>query len=117
MKNNIRYGIFILIIIGCKPEKESANFSGEFNGYWAETSWQYKFYSNNEFVFKCEGHYGFMESKGIYERRQDSLFLLPIDSHSKKHGVENSIYLIAGDSCIIDTELKHEYCKAKIGSG
>ena len=57
MKNNIKYGIIILLFFGCKSEQENSKFSGEFNGYWAETFWQYKFYSNNEFDFKSEGHY------------------------------------------------------------
>lgn len=113
MKNNIWYGIIILFLIGCKSEEERGKFSGEFNGYWAETFWQYKFYSNNKFDFKSEGHYGFVESKGIYERRQDSLFLISIDSTLEKNRVVNSLYLIDGDSCIIDVDLKYDYCKTR----
>lgn len=113
MKRTIPYGIIILLLIGCKSEKENDKFSGKFNGYWAETSWQYKFYSNNNFDFKCEGHYSFMESKGTYTRKEDSLFLMPIDSSLIKHGVVNSLYLIDGDSCIIDVKLKYDYCKTR----
>ncbi|MDF1697751.1 MAG: hypothetical protein P1U56_18030 [Saprospiraceae bacterium] len=113
MKQNILYGVFIIILIGCESESKNDKFSGEFNGFWAETVWHYKFYSNNKFEFKCEGHFGFIKSKGIYERRQDSLFLMPNDTTLAKYGVVNALYLIDGDSCIIDAELKYDYCKTR----
>ncbi len=112
IKNKI-YGIIILLLIGCKSEENSNKFSGKFNGYWAETNWQYKFYSNNEFEFKSEGHYGMVRSKGKYVRKQDSLFLTWIDTNLVRDGVVNSLYLIDGDSCIIDYELKYDYCKIR----
>jgi len=70
MVKNILPVIIVLLLIGCKSEKESGKFSGEFNGFWAETWWQYKFYSNNKFDFKSQGHYGFVESKGTYEMNE-----------------------------------------------
>jgi len=107
------WGSLFFLLIGCQAEKGNDTFSGEFKGYWAETSWQYKFYNNNKFDFKSEGHYGFIESNGIYEKKEDSLFLTQIDSSLNKHGVVNSLYLIDGDSCIIDVKLKYDYCKTR----
>lgn len=107
------YVILILLLAGCETEETNNKFSGEYNGYWAETIWQYKFYANNEFEFKCEGHYGFVESRGTYEKKQDSLFLIPLDSSLIKQGVVNSLYIIDGDSCIIDYKLKYDYCKTR----
>jgi len=107
------FGILLLFLISCKSEENPNTFSGEFNGYWAETSWHFKFYSNYKFKFKSIGHYGKVESKGEYVRKQDSLFLISVDTNLIRDGVVNSLYLIDGDSCIIDYKLKYDYCKTR----
>ena len=117
MKNLLFYTILIFLLIGCKSENNTASFSGEFTGYWFDTWWKYTFYENNVFIFESGGHYGYIEgAQGTYERRQDSLFLEPKDSSLVIHGVVNKLCLIDGDSCIIDYELKYDYCKTRVGS-
>ena len=39
-------------LICCKIEPESESFVGEFNGYWAETIWNYKFFPDHKFLTK-----------------------------------------------------------------
>jgi len=111
--NNIICFTVILLLTGCQFEKSTDNFSGKFNGHWAETSWQFEFFPNNKFEFESEGHYGFVKSSGTYEKMQDSLFLMLSDSNLVRDKVVNSLYLIDGDSCIIDYNLKYDYCKTR----
>lgn len=103
----------ILILVSCKTKSKEEFFVGEYNGYWAMTKWNYKFYPNNEFNFMSEGHFGFTESNGKYIRKGDSLFLTPDSLKLVEYGVVNPLYLIDGDSCIIDVLLKYDYCKTR----
>ena len=113
---NLIFLILFSILTSCKTESKKEFLIGEFNGSWAMTSWNYKFFPNNKFEFKCLGHFGNVESNGKYIRKGDSLFLTPDSLKLVKYGVVNPLYLIDGDSCIIDALLKYDYCKTRLWS-
>lgn len=113
MRINLFWGIFLLIILGCESEQKPNSLEGKFTGAWASTRWTYKFYSNHNFDFKSEGHFGFVEAQGKYRRVGDSLFLTINEKSLIQSGVVNPIFLIDGDSCIIDDYLRFDYCKTR----
>lgn len=91
-------------------QDDSTVILGKYEGYWFDTSWEYQFFRDHTFKFVCVGHYNNTESLGTYERRGDSLFLTPNLKSLVNSGVVNELYLIDGDSCIIDFRLKYDYC-------
>ena len=114
--SKFKYLIFLILLsflISCKTQSNKQIFIGEFNGYWAMTHWSYIFFPNNKFKFKSEGHFGHAESEGKYLRKGDSLLLTPDSLELVKYGVVNPLYLIDGDSCIIDALMKYDYCKTR----
>jgi hypothetical protein len=113
MRNQLVLCCLILILISCNSEKKINSFKGTYKGYWAETFWKFTFYEDGDFVFKSEGYYGKIMTRGIYEKRGDSLFLYALDSLITKDGVINELYLVDGDSCIVDNKMRYDYCKTR----
>lgn len=111
IKNRFQFSIILLFVLGCAPKKADT-FTGLFEGYWGETEWYYRFYRNNTFKFKCNGHYDNLESKGRYRRNKDSLFLFSTDTVLRKEGIINSLYLITNDSCVLDVDMDYQYCQS-----
>jgi hypothetical protein len=106
--------VICLIAIGCKPGIDENIIAGKtFYGDWGDTSWEYEFFKGDTFKFECRGHYSVKKAKGTYFVKEDSLFLMINDSTLKRDGVVNKEYLIDGDSCIIDCQLRYDYCTTR----
>ncbi|MDA9773440.1 hypothetical protein N9B82_00670 [Saprospiraceae bacterium] len=102
--------ILVILVLMRSCKYDNTVITGKYEGYWYETNWEYRFFRDHTFKFKCEGHYDYTKSMGTYERRGDSLFLTPNLKSLITHGVVNKLYLIDGDSCIIDYRLRYDYC-------
>ena len=103
-----------LTFLSAKSEKK---ITGYYAGYWAQTSWEYKFYDNNTFWFESSGHFGNTLSSGQYSINQDTLELnsIPTDTIKKEifYNFKRDKYLIEGDSCIVDLQTGYDYCKTQ----
>lgn len=104
-------GLIFLLGGGFVSKTATSSFEGEFSGIWANTKWTYKFYLNQNFEYKTEGHYGSVEAQGKYLRKEDSLFLIFDSKDTNEPSKLNLLFLIDGDSCIIDHYLRYDYCK------
>lgn len=108
MKNEVVFFILwvaFLFFISCKPQKQSSkiDFIGkEFHGFWAETSWKYKFAKDGSFTFKCEGHYDFNTYKGIYTVLDSIILLIPDSDWQVFDGVLETKLRIMSNECIRD---------------
>ncbi len=98
------------------------NLSGVYNGFWATTHWQYQFWEDGNFLFKSLGHFGNTYSYGIYTISNDTLTISTFDDWEVDIAlVDTTIhdflrfnhnqFIIDGDSCIIDMNIRYDYCK------
>jgi hypothetical protein len=85
---------------------------GAFEGSWAETVWSFEFSKDNTYKRTSDGHFGNTEVFGKYKINRDTILLT---SYENTDGTISEKYLIDGDSCIIDINLKFDYCKTKPG--
>lgn len=97
--------------------KADRKLTGYYAGYWARTSWEYKFYDNNTFWFKSSGHFGNTLSSGHYSINQDTLMLTSVLTDTIKKEVfykfSEDKFLIEGDSCIVNLQTGYDYCKTQ----
>ncbi len=102
-----------------KGQKEQKKIEGIYQGYWADTYWEWSFWDNNKFHFSTRGHFGFTDTDGSYFIKNDTIYVTSYPK-SKQYTNEsmpiNETLLIDGDSCIIDPSVKYDYCKQKQGS-
>jgi len=88
----------------------SQSIKGNYYGYWIDTNWKFEFSNNYKYKWTSSGHYGDTMFKGNYKIHADTIILT--SGYENKDGV-NKYYLIDGDTCIIDIDLKYDYCKTK----
>ena len=86
------------------------NVIGNYSGFWASTSWNYKFEKDGNFEYVTAGHFGFTNTKGKYEIKTDTLILNATEFGKGKIEIKNEKFLIV-DNCIIDIDLRYDYCK------
>lgn len=102
----------IFFLYSCFSSNNNDSFSGTYLGYWAETQWMFKFYNDNTFKRISEGHFGDTKVTGNYKINSDTIEIFP--RHEKSYGSINRFYIIDGDSCIIDIDLRYDYCKLEV---
>lgn len=56
---------------------QSPKLSGTFHGFWYETSFDFTFYANGEFIMETGGHFGQTTTHGEYTLLDTTVFLLP----------------------------------------
>ena len=105
-----------LFFINCQTNKKSSKeIAGEYQGYWARTTWLWTF-TGNKFKLVSKGELGNKETVGNYFTRNDSLFLQfsQDDIRPSAHRTMNRDTLeISGDRCLISTDDGYDYCKQK----
>ena len=104
--------IFVLFFLSfCKSQ-----ISGYYVGYWSETRWEYKLYSNNTFWFRSMGHFVHTRSSGTYELLKDTIILNSISSDSIPkeilYGFQKHKFILDKEDCIIDYIDGYDYCKS-----
>lgn len=87
------------------------SITGTYSSWWASTWWEFRFLMNNTYIRTSSGHYGNTVVNGEYKVSNDTIIL--VSGFKNTHGTVNEKYLIDGDSCIIDIDLKYDYCKTK----
>ena len=107
--------VLVLFLSACNPTNKSKIMEGDYHGAWYDTMYKFNFHKNGSFKFTSEGHFGYVDWDGTYTRRNDSLFLTLNDTSKNTWGVVNHLYLIDNDTCIIDYELRYDYCKNNKG--
>jgi len=92
------------------------SIQGSFKGSWASTYWDYNFKKDGTFTFKSTGHFGYTITKGKYEIKGDTIVLNAKGERNKVPpalDIRNEKLIIDGDSCVIDYNLRYDYCNAK----
>ena len=79
---------------------------------WGDTWWEFEFTKDNKYKRTSSGHYGNTVVKGRYTIKGDTIILS--SGYKNTHGTVNKYYLIDGDSCIIDMNLKYDYCTTNL---
>ncbi|MCU0391549.1 MAG: hypothetical protein MUE81_10555 [Thermoflexibacter sp.] len=99
------HAILLLLFFSCKPQKEIRErdfINKEFNGFWGETSWTYKFSKDGTFTMKAEGHYDFSTYMGVYTVLDSLLLLVPEPDWQVFDGVLKTKLKITSSDCIRD---------------
>jgi len=76
----------------------------KFSGWWAMTCWTQEFHEDNTYEFYSSGHAGNLSQKGNYKISGDTIIL---NKDSTWEYV--SLYLLNGDSLLIDLETFYDY--------
>jgi len=102
-------GITLLLSWSCKKE---SSLGKKYTGYWAETRFEYNFYSKSqEFVFNAQGHYGNTTTKGKFSIIDSIILLYPYTDWDSFHGVLKRRLVYKSElGCIRDFN-DHYYCE------
>ena len=104
--------IILIFFLSLSSVVLGQKLNGKYSGYWASTNWSYIFDGNGNFEYITAGHFGFTNTKGKYEIKKDTVYLT-----AKKTGKGtldiNERMLIERDSCIIDLDMRYDYCKSR----
>lgn len=106
MKLQLLTLILLSIFSNCKNHNTSIN--GKFMGFWAETKWTYRFYSNGEYTLQGEGHGGGEPKTGKY-LRSDSILVLLADTEYFDD-FEYKRLILTDDNCLRDY-MNNYYCQ------
>ena len=109
MNKMLCLGLFLIVLFGCSQLPNPTSIEGTFVGGWAETIWMLEFYKDNTFKITSEGHFGNSTVQGKYRIHSDTIEIL--SGFEDSDGTVNRSYLIDGDSCIIDIDLRYDYCR------
>ena len=105
-----RTNAFLVVFISFSAlNVHGQSIEGTYKSYWASTKWSFEFFKDFTYKRTSFGHYGNTVVKGKYSIKGDTLMIL--SGQQNTHGTVNDKYLIDGDSCIIDIDNKHDYCK------
>ena len=112
-------GLLIIFLITTLQGASNKNgIEGSYYGSWGQTNWEYHFNSNGTFTFESTGHFGNTLSSGNYYLSNDTLTLNSVESDTVDievyHKINNKIFLIDGDSCLIDPATGYDYCKTHL---
>ncbi len=105
--------IFISLYSFSFLEESSKYIEGTYYGNWGRTSWIYKFDKEKRFSRETTGHFGFTNISGLYEIIGDTIILNSTTSLDRNASadIKNQKFLIYGDSCLTDLDIKYFYCK------
>jgi hypothetical protein len=85
---------------------------GAYSGDWASTKWVYIFDGNGGFEYIINGHFDNSDTFGTYEIKGDTVSLKANKTIKGTRFIRRR-FLIDKDSCIIDLQMRYDYCKSR----
>ncbi len=109
MINDMKILLFSLFVFGVSFSK-AQSLSGTYQGSWAMTWFYYDFMPDKTVVCTVTGHYKTGVDEGSYRVSGDTIYVHFVKSDGKPYN-EDKVFLIDGDSCVIDLQTRYDYCK------
>lgn len=112
MKYNLVIVVSLTLFVACSSQHNS--LTGKYVGNQNGNRLVYIFDKTKTFVFSVSGEFN-GETRGDYIVKGDTLYLVSWPSNKqidgKKSIIEKEMFLIEGDSCIINLSTHFDYCK------
>jgi hypothetical protein len=108
MLRSLIISISVAASLSCAAQTIERSYSGT----WGDTWWKFDFRKDGTFTRTPRGHYGNSPMSGRYAIKGDTIRIL--EGYAESDGTITRYYLLDGDSCIIDTDLRYDYCVVNV---
>lgn len=102
----------VIMFVSLMSSSAQITINQPYKGYFISTLFEYTFYNEREFSIKTTGDFGNTFTKGHYSITNDTIHTKTNKTTSNTIGLEQ-IFLLDGDSCIIDLYSKYDFCNQK----
>jgi hypothetical protein len=103
---------YLLVLVVCNCGNNHPSLSGDYSGFWYDTSFDFTFRPNGEFEMETGGHFGQTLTTGKYSMIDTTVFLLPDSDNVLQNNFGISFYKLIyhpSNGCLTGFD-NHVYC-------